>query len=442
MFVAVGVAVVLFLGVAAAGVFALLPDGNGAGIAAVADEADDDESRTDARPSVTAKAKAKVDLTVFKGEHICSALAPETLKKLVPEAEENPADGTFGPIKTAKCEWKSGDQANQRTERNRMLNVELTTTIRGEDGPEEDFARDREVAEEASGKTIRGGFTYDELRDVPGIGEAAFANTFAESGADRLSNGAEMTVRVAGGVVTVLYLGHDQTGGVFGKRSAVSSDTMMNGAKSAAKEIVAVLAKKPVEARVAERLTGDIRGQDLCKVVPRQLIDKHTPNPTVDAKNRSNSNSRNGKIKEASCSWSGRPVPGQEGPTYLFSRLNVLVSTVEKQPGAAFAGEKKAAQYQPSNPTGGVREGPVKNVSGLGEAAFSQAVETKLGEQHSRTGQVWFLTGKRIVQVRYEGSKALRTPGAALSTTPLEERVVSAAAKTIAEGLSARIAGD
>ncbi|MEU6714756.1 hypothetical protein ABZ897_25120 [Nonomuraea sp. NPDC046802] len=438
MLIAVGVVVVLFVGAVAVGASALLPGGKGTATTTTAADADDDESGSDAPPSPKAKAEAEVDLTAFNGEHICSALAPETLKKLVPEAEENPDNGVFGPMKAAECEWESGDQSDQRVERYRTLKVDLTSFIRPDADAEWKFNQERKKAEVLSGKTS--GFVFDQMRDVPGIGEAAFGNTFG-SEAGRYASGAEIVVRVAGGVVIVNYLGWNREGGALGKRSTVSTDMMMNGAKTVAKEIVAALKKKPAEARTIDRLTGDIRGQDVCKVVAQESVDKIVPNHSVSARNSSSSDRLYGKSRLASCDWESRPSRDQ-GATYVFSRLTVEVTTVERRPGDAFAGEKKAAQGQARRSDDQVREGPVKNLSGLGEAAFSQVREVKMGEQHSRAAQVWFLTGNRIVHVSYDGSRAPNRPGAGISTTPLAESAVYAAAETIAKGLPSRIGGN
>ncbi|MFC4005912.1 hypothetical protein ACFOY2_01670 [Nonomuraea purpurea] len=328
-----GIVVVLLAGAVVVAGFVL---GAGTGPASTFGEADD-ESPTSAPPS------AKVDLTAFKGEHLCSALAPATLDKLVPEAEENPKDTNYGDEKVVECEWNSGSQEEQRLERNRTLSVELNSFADSK-SPERKFAYERKLAEDRP-KT-NDAFAYDELKDIPGLGEAAFGYTYSTS-EGALSNGADLTVRIPGGVVIIKYYGFDRAHGLDGKRSAVSSDTMMDGARTAARKIT-----------------------------------------------------------------------------------------------AAFENDKKAAQYETPTTGDQIRQRPIKNVPDLGDGAFSQVREVKMGSQHSRTGQVWFLTGNRIVEVIYEGSQVRNKPGTETTTTPLDENVVSAYAKVIAASLPKRIAGD
>ncbi|TLF81748.1 hypothetical protein FE391_06245 [Nonomuraea sp. KC401] len=86
--------------------------------------------------------------------------------------------------------------------------------------------------------------------------------------------------------MTVDYSGYHRKNGRYGKRSAISSATVMNGAVTVAKELTAVLAKKPAGTRTVERLTVTSAGKDVCKVVAQQTVDHVTPKATVTARNR------------------------------------------------------------------------------------------------------------------------------------------------------------
>ncbi|WP_158578425.1 hypothetical protein [Spongiactinospora rosea] len=442
MLIAVGLAAVLLIGVVAVGAFGLLSDpGQGTAAPTASDDTDTasdpgKERESESRPEGT----AKVDLTAFKGEHICSALTPATLDKLVPEGEENPSDANFGDQKDAKCEWKSGEQAG-KTERNRTLTVALTSFTGPQDNAERKLARERENAELRAKSGSDAGYAYDELKDLPGIGEAAFGTTYRSPEPDRLMTGADLTFRVPGGVVIVEYRGFDRAAGLYGKRSAISPQTVMDGAQTVAKEIIAALEKKPGDAGPIGRLTGKIRGQDLCKVVAKQTVDQLTPNASVNAKNWSTSNRAHGTIRSVHCAWASHP-DASPGATYRLSRLTIEVNTYEREPGEAFARERKTAQYRATTKNGLSRSGPVREIPGLAEGAFSQVTEVKMGSQHSRGGQVWFLTGDRIVRVEYAGSKTTTSLSTDVTAKPLDEQVVSDAARKVAQSLPAHIAGN
>jgi hypothetical protein len=213
----------------------------------------------------------------------------------------------------------------------------------------------------------------------------------------------------------------------------------MSGARTAAKEIIAVLAKKPSQARTAERLTGDIRGQDVCKVLDRKVVDRLTPGASTAGRNWSVTNRLNGKVKVASCQWDGNPAPGK-GTAYMLATLTVRVSTYEKASRASFESDRKAAR---TTVAGAGEKGPLTNLPGLGEAAFLQVVESKMGAQHAREGKVTFLTGRRVVEVVYRGSRAAaNNPDVDdIGTTALGANVVAEAAESVARTLPARIAG-
>ncbi|GAA1680864.1 hypothetical protein GCM10009733_092000 [Nonomuraea maheshkhaliensis] len=88
----------------------------------------DDGARTEATvPEERRKERAAVEPASFKGEDLCSIFPSGLLKRLVRDAQENPADDT-STMSSAEstCAWESGEQPRGRVEQKRDLKVTVT----------------------------------------------------------------------------------------------------------------------------------------------------------------------------------------------------------------------------------------------------------------------------------------------------------------------------
>ncbi|GAB2944870.1 hypothetical protein ACFMQL_33385 [Nonomuraea fastidiosa] len=410
----------------------------------------DDGARTGAtapEENEPEKERAAVRLASYKGEDLCSIFPAALLKKLVPNAEENPADDT-STLSSAEstCEWNSGEQPSGRIDHKRHLEVSLLTYDKAQGGfnAQRHFGIKKQDTQEMLADPPPG-TRFGRLTSVPGLGESSYAFTTVDTGTPTKSVDAEVTFELSGALVILRYSGYDSLPGLNGGYRRLPESQVMSSAQQAAKAFAAALLKggtrRDDDSGEAGRITAASRGQDVCKALPAETVRKYVGKARTSARNNEYSDER-----WAVCSWSSTFEPDGSGETaYDMVDLRVQVTTMKKGAAAArveFREKKKAAAATPA----GVSErltkdsGPVA-VAGIGEEAFVQ-IKTSTQIVNRREAVLVYRVGGQVVQVTFGGlSTVATTAGPDSGTTALSQERVLNPVKDVAKQLAARTTG-
>ncbi|MEV4569734.1 hypothetical protein AB0K12_38745 [Nonomuraea sp. NPDC049419] len=395
------------------------------------------------------KERAAAELASYKGENICSIFPSALLKKLVRNAQENPADDT-STMSSAEsgCVWESGEQPAGRVEQKRDLEVTLTTYEKARDGfdAQRHFAIKKENTQEMLGDPPPG-TRFGGLTGVPGLGEASYAFTSVSTDTPTKSVDAEVTFQLSGALVTLRYGGYDSLPGLNGGYRQLPEPRVMSSAQQAAKSLAAALLKGGARSDEgngeAGRITAASRGQDVCRALPAQTVRKYVGKARTSARNSDHPGER-----WAVCSWSSVFESDGSGETaYDMVNLRVHVTTVKKGAAAARAEFRQKERDAAAAPAGVPKEqrlteegGPVP-VTGIGEEAFAQ-LRTSTQVVDRREAILVYRVGGQVVEVTFGGlSTVASTAGPDSDTTALSEERVLTSIKDVAGQLAARTTG-
>ena len=424
-------------GVAACGL--LPPAGRGGGEGAPAEATAPEE-----KPE---KQRAAVRLASYKGEDLCSIFPAALLKKLVPNAEENPADDT-STLSSAEstCEWNSGEQPSGEIDHKRDLEVSLLTYEKARGGftAQRHFAIKKQDTQEMLADPPAG-TRFSRLTSVPGLGDASYAYTAASTDTPTKSVDAEVTFQLSGALVTLRYGGYDSLPGLNGGYRRLPESQVMGSAQQAAKAFAAALLKGGARGDEgngeAGRITAASRGQDVCKALPAETVRKYIGKAGTSAQNKEYSGHR-----RAVCSWSSTFEPdGTGGTAYDMVNLRVEVSTMKKGAAAARAEFREQKELAAATPPGGsvqlTKDSRPMAVAGIGEEAFVQ-IRTSTQIVNRREAVLVYRVGGQVVEVTFGGlSTVATTTGPDSDTTALSQERVLNPVKDVARQLAARTTG-
>ncbi|MER6943781.1 hypothetical protein ABT294_07135 [Nonomuraea sp. NPDC000554] len=424
----------------------VLLGGGGAGAFALLSSDGEDGEQTVGTTSETKRAAAK--LASFKGADLCSIFPSGLLKKLVRNAQENPADDTSTMSSTeSTCTWESGEQPQGKVEQKRDLEVIVTTyekTRKGFDAKQH-FAIKKENVQ-AMLSAPPAGSRFGKLAGVPGLGEASYAFTSVSTATRTKGVDAEITFLLSGALVTVAYGGYDSLPGLNGGYEQLSESQVMSSAQDAAKALSAALLKGDVQRddRNGEvtRITAASKGQDVCNALPEQTVRKYVGKARTSGRNKDNPGER-----WATCSWSSIFEPDGSGETtYDLVNLRVHVTTMKEGAAAAratFQQKKKAAAAVSAGASQEqlAKESRPITLTGIGEEAFAQ-LRTDTQIVNRREGTIVYRVGGQVVEVTFGGlSTVATTTGPDSDTTALGVERVLTPLKDVAKQLASRTTG-
>ncbi|TDD46078.1 hypothetical protein E1286_21995 [Nonomuraea terrae] len=427
----------VLLGGGGVGAYALLSSG-GETVESVSGEQPGDTTPESERP--VAKPAS------FKGEDLCAILPSDLLKRLVRNAQENPADDT-STMSSAEstCKWESGEQPQGKVEQKRDLEVVLTTYEKARD----DFDAKQHYAirqenTQAMPADPPEGFRFSEPRSVPGLGEASYAFTSTSTDSPTKSVDAEITFQLSGALVTVGYGGYDALPGLGAGYRKLSESQVMSSAQEAAKAISAALLKgeAPSDDGEVTRITAASRGRDVCEALSAEIVQKYVGKARTSARNTEYSDER-----WASCGWSSTFDPGGRSEVaYDMVDLRVNVATMDEGVAAARHEFRQRKKDATAVPAGVPQEQPAEKsrpiaLTGIGEEAFAQ-LSTSDQIVNRREGSIVYRVGGQVVEVTFGGlSTVATTAGPDSGTTALSEEKVLTALKDIAKRLASRTTG-
>ena len=407
-------------------------------------EATAPEKEQEERPE---KERAAVQLASYKGEDLCSIFPAALLKKLVPNAEENPADDT-STMSSAEstCEWESGEQPSGGVEQVRDLEVALTTYEKAKGGfdAKRHFAIKKEDTQEMLADPPPG-TRFGRLTSVPGLGEASYAFTTASTDTPTKSVDAEVTFEISGALVILRYGGYDSLPGLNGGYRRLAESQVMGSAQQAAKAFAAALLKGGARSDdgngEAGRITAASRGQDVCKALPAETVRKYVGKARTSARNKEYADER-----WAVCSWSSIFEPDGTGETaYDMVDLRVEVTTMKKGAAVARAEFREQKEDAAASPAGVsarlTKDSRPVAVAGIGEEAFVQ-IKTSTQIVNRREAILVYRVGGQVVKVTFGGLPTVATTtGPDSGTTALSQERVLNPVKDVAKQLAARTTG-
>ncbi|MEV4103272.1 hypothetical protein AB0J42_23700 [Nonomuraea sp. NPDC049649] len=397
------------------------------------DDGPDSAQQQQAGPAASSASTAASPVT---GPDVCALLPQEESERLVPGAtvvkgsRETPAGVMFS------CNWQNQRISHGDYWRNREIDVKIdqyhgegAKTGRAVAQSTFEFgyggAKYRETAKPTAKKDEKE--YISPVKDIDGVGDGAYAQyTWRRSGEVLWYSYGQAWARVHDMTIEIKYqAGQQRKDAQILSNETVQSITEENAirevthlVKIIAENLADWKAKHPdvvaqpyptattsPEAKPSPSPTELTVFPAACESVTSTAT-ALVPRPTTRARG-----TEVGNDTQTECRWLNLDVPGVQGKT----RIRSVLITVHSFTNRAGVADKTAARSYYStqhgqdrsmakSSFGNIKFGQVREIKGLGEAAYSSYSQTRNGDVHAGSGSVMVRQGSQVVVVDYAGA--------------------------------------
>jgi hypothetical protein len=417
--------------------------------------------------------QASAGAAAVDGPDVCAMLPKEEADRLVPGATVVKGSRQHPSVTTFTCNWVNQRISYGEFWRNREVDVKIGQHLG-------DGAKTGRAMAQSSYEFDYGGAKYREtarptpkkgekerispVTDIPGVGDGAYAQyTWRRSGQLLWYSFGQAYARVHDMTIEVKYqAGQQRKDAQILSNQTTQSITEENAIREVtglikhfAKGVADWKAKHPnVVAQPYPTVTSTPQAAPTptptelkifpaaCESITRAAT-ALVPEPETRARG-----TETGNDTQTECRWLNRDAPGVAGKTRVRSVL-ITVHSFTNRAGVAdktAAGSYYSTQRGQDNSTenssfSGIVFGDVRDVEGLGEAAYGRYVQTRRGDVHAGSGSVTARQGSLVVVVDYAGAdRPEGKPADAPEAEMLPEKEARDGALTMAKAFLAALA--
>lgn len=379
----------------------------------------------------------KATETAVPGPDVCTMLPKEEADRLVPAAQVVKGSRDNESFKTFSCNWNNQRISYGEYWRSREIDVKVqqhlgqgakTGRAMAQNAYEFDYgsAKFRETSKPKLRKDEKE--YVSPVRDIPGVGDGAYAQyTWRRSGNLLWYSYGQAFARVHDMTIEVKYQASQQRKDAqILSNKTVQSITEENAIREVtglikhfAKGVADWQSKHPnVVAQVYPTVSSSPTATPTpspteLKIFPAACeaitpaASELVPKPATRARG-----TEVGNDTQTECRWLNLDVPNIPGKTRVRSVL-ITVHSFTNRAGAPdktaaasyFATQRGRDAAVEKSELGGIKFGAVRDLKGLGEAAYSRYIQTRRGEVHAGSDSVTVRDGATVIVVDFAGAE-------------------------------------